>query len=396
MGLSIAAPALMTEFGFTRTDIGLMGTMFSWSYAIAQLPSGWLVDRFGARLLYSIAVAAWSGATALMAIGTHLWQFLFFRLLLGVAEAPNGPASAKITAQWFPLVERGQASAIWDSGSKWGPAIAPPILTAILLQFGWRAIFLFLGVAGVALAVGIFLWYRSPEEHRRMTEAELSYIRAGSPKVSSQPTRISWAGLFRHRQIWGMMIGYFCIIWVWNIFIVFLPLYLQEARGISIKNSGVLAAIPYLGAAVLGILGGWVMTRYTKKKGCEPLTGKRHIMTASAIGAGIAICVIPFLGSVTSAVIAITISLGLIATMTAAAWAMPGDIVDTSQVASVGAIQNFGGYFGGAFAPLLTGMIADATGSYTISFVIAGVIASLAAVAYSTLVRHPIAASAAA
>jgi MFS family permease len=390
MGVSIAAPALMTEFGYTRTDIGLMGAMFSWAYAFSQLPSGWLVDRFGTRKMYALAIAAWSIATALMAAGARLWHFLLFRAFLGVAEAPNGPAAAKLTADWFPRVERGQACAIWDSGSRLGPAIAPPILTALMLSLGWRSIFVFLGLAGVVVAGALAVFYRLPEDHHRITEAELAYIQAGRTTQALKNSRVSWSELFKYRQIWGMMAGYFCIIWVWNIFIVFLPLYLQEARGVTIRRSGILASLPYLGAAFLGILGGYVITRYTKKRRCEPLAGKRHVMAVSSIAAGILTCLIPYAQSMTMTIVIMTFTLGLIATMTAAAWAMPGDIVDGSQVASVGAIQNFGGYFGGALSPLLTGIIADATGSYTLSFLIAGVIASLAALAYTGLVRRPL------
>ena len=388
--ISIAAPQLIKEFGMTRTDIGLLGTVFSWTYAFAQLPAGWLVDKLGARRMYFLAIAGWSIATALMAIGGKMWQFITFRFLLGVTEAPNGPASARLTADWFPRAERGQATAIWDSGSKWGPAIAPPVLTAIMLAFGWQAIFLFLGVAGLVLALAFFMYYRSPEEHKSISTKELDYIESQRATQVLTAKKVSWLGLFKHRQIWGMMAGFFCVIWIWNIFIVFLPLYLQEERGVSIANSGWLAAVPYLGAAILGITGGWVMTRYSKKAGRDPLLAKRHVMSVAAVVAGILICLIPFVDSLPLALAVMTVALGFVATMQAAAWAMPGDIVDNSQVASVGAIQNFGGYFGGAFAPLLTGVIADATGSYAPSFVIGGIIAALAAVAYTVLVRGPI------
>ncbi|MDQ0822566.1 MFS family permease [Arthrobacter sp. V4I6] len=388
--ISIAAPQLIKEFGMTRTDIGLLGTVFSWTYAFAQLPAGWLVDKLGARKMYFLAIAGWSIATALMAIGGKMWHFITFRFLLGVTEAPNGPASARLTADWFPRAERGQATAIWDSGSKWGPAIAPPVLTAIMLTFGWQAIFLFLGVAGLVLALAFFMYYRAPEEHKSISAKELDYIESQRTTQVLTAKKVSWLGLFKHRQIWGMMAGFFCVIWIWNIFIVFLPLYLQEERGVSIANSGWLAAVPYLGAAILGITGGWVMTRYSKKAGRDPLLAKRHVMSVAAVIAGILICLIPFVDSLPLALAVMTVALGFVATMQAAAWAMPGDIVDNSQVASVGAIQNFGGYFGGAFAPLLTGVIADATGSYAPSFVIGGIIAALAAVAYTVLVREPI------
>lgn len=389
--ISIAAPGMMEDLGLSYTDIGLMGTVFSWTYAVAQLPAGWLVDKLGARRMYFVAIAGWSIATALMAVGTTLWHFLTFRFLLGAMESPNGPASAKITAEWFPRPERGQATAIWDSGSKWGPAIAPPILTAIMVAFGWHAIFVFLGVLGLVLAVAFFIFYRRPDLHPSISDEELAVIRAreAEERTATVNVKTSWIRLFGTRQMWGMMAGFFCVIWIWNIFITFLPLYLQDERGVTIAGSGWLAAVPYLGAAILGITGGWVMTRYTKASGRDPLTAKRHVMSVAAIVAGVLICAIPLIADLTLAMIVMTVALGFVATMQAAAWAMPGDVVDSSRVASVGAIQNFGGYFGGAFAPLLTGIIADATGSYTPSFIIGGIIAALAAVAYTVLVRRP-------
>lgn len=391
--ISIAAPELIADLGLTRTDIGLLGTVFSLTYAFSQLPAGFLVDKLGARKMYFIAIAGWSIATALMAFGTKLWHFVTFRALLGLMESPNGPASAKLTADWFPRSERGQATAIWDSGSKWGPAVAPPVLTFFLITFGWQSIFVFLGVIGIVLAVAFYMFYRMPEEHRRVSEEEFAHIKSERDIEEAGTTKASWIGLFKHRQVWGMMAGFFCVIWIWNIFIVFMPLYLQDAHGVTIAGTGILAAIPYVGAAILGITGGWLMTRYTKRSGRDALTAKRYFMSGAAIVAGILVVLIPFLPTLPLALGVMTLALGFVATMQAAAWAMPGDIVPRSQIASVGAIQNFGGYFGGAFAPLLTGVLYDATGSYTPSFVIGGIIASLAAVAYTVLVRKPITAS---
>jgi MFS family permease len=388
--ISIAAPDMIKHLGLTRTDIGLLGTVFSWVYAFSQLPAGWLIDKLGPRRMYFLAIALWSISTALMAVGSRMWQFITFRTLLGITEAPNSPASAKVTADWFPRAERAQATAVWDSGSKWGPAIAPPILTAILLAFGWQAIFVFLGILGLVLAVGFFVFYRSPEEHRRLGQEEYEMIQRDRAAVTDSGVKVSWLGLFKHRQIWGLMAGFFCVIWIWNLFIVFLPLYLQDARHVSIANTGILAAVPYLVAAVMGLTGGFIMTRYARRPGVSALTAKRRVMVVAAIAAGVLVCMVPFISSLGLAMVVLSLAMGSIATMTSAAWAMPSDIVDTRQVASAGAIMNFGGYFGGAFSPLIAGMIADATGSYTPSFVLGGIIAALAAVAYVVLVRKPL------
>jgi len=392
--LSIAAPQMIDELGITRTDIGLLGAVFSWTYAFAQLPVGWIVDKLGARKAYFLAISTWSIATALMALGQRTGHFVVFRVLLGITEAPNSPSAARMTADWFPRAERGQATAIWDSGSKWGPAIAPPILTAIMLAFGWRAIFVFLGVAGLILAVAFWVWYRSPEDHRRLGQQEMELIASGrGTGADAVAQKVSWLGLFKHRQMWGMMAGFFCIIWIWNIFITFLPLYLQDARGISIASSGWLSALPYLGGAILGITGGRVMTTLANRPGADPLTAKRRVMMGAALGAGVLVCASALVTNIVLAMVVLIVAVGFIATTQAAAWSMPGDIANNSQVATVGAIQNFGGYFGGAFAPLLTGWIYDHYDTYTPSLIIGGVIAAMAAVVYGTLVRKPFGAS---
>lgn len=375
--VSVAAPALISQLGMTRTDIGLLGSAFSWMYALAQLPAGWLVDRFGTRRIFSLAIAAWSVATGLMAAGVHLWQFLVFRGLLGMAEAPNGPASTKLTAEWFPRRERGQATAIWDSGSKWGPALAPPILTAVMLAWGWRWVFGVLGLAGAGLAAAFYFRYRVPAQ-------------ADDPDGQTLAARVPWGRLFGQRQVWGMMAGYFCLIWMWSAFIVFLPLYLHEARGLSLQRTGWLASIPYLGAGVIGITGGCAMTWYSRRAGCDPLTAKRRVLITAAILGGGLVVLIPAISSLALTLAVLTLALGMLATSHAAAWALPGDIVGAGQVASLGAIQNFGGYVGGALAPLVTGQIADRTGSYSAALVLGGGITALAAAAYGALLRKPI------
>lgn len=389
--VAIAAPELIREFGLTKTDIGLMGTVFSWTYAFCQLPVGWIVDRVGARKIYFLALSCWSIATTLMATGSHLWQFLTFRFLLGIGESPNSPVSAKVTASWFPRAERGQATGVWDSGSKWGPAIAPPILTALMIAFGWRAMFVVLGVAGLVLAVAFLLWYKSPEDSKRLSDEEYAHILTGRDRTDGPRQHIPWLSLFKYRQVWGMMGGFFCNIWIWNIFIIFLPLYLQERLGVTILGSGLFAAIPYVGAAVCGIYGGYLTKVVALRYDVSPLVAKRRVAAVVSVGSGVLVCIIPFVANLALAMVVMTFALGMIATMQCTAWSLPGDIVPDSHVASVGAIQNFGGYFGGAFAPLLTGFLADKTGSYTLAFLIAGVIAALGAVAYWTLVRRPIA-----
>jgi sugar phosphate permease len=388
--ISIAAPHMMKELGLTQTDIGLMGSVFSWTYAVCQLPAGYLIDKVGPRRMYFLAVGLWSAASALMAVGHSLSHFLLFRVLLGIGESPNSPNCSKISTQWFPRSERGQAAGIWDSGSKWGSAIAPPVLTVAMLAFGWRSMFLLLGLAGILLAVAFWAFYRAPEDAKHLSEEEYRHILAGRDAPDAEVTeRIPWLKLFTFRQTWGMMLGFFTSIWIWNIFITFLPLYLQNSMGVSIKDTGIVAAIPYIVAALGAIFGGRI-TLVLARRGQTPMASKRLILILCSVTIGVLLCLVPLVSGLMAAIVVLSAALGLIAIVQSQAWAITSDIVPDAYAARFGGIMNFGGYFGGAIAPVVTGIIFDRTGSYSPSFIVAGIIAACGALFFGILVRTPI------
>jgi sugar phosphate permease len=390
--LSIAAPQMIKDLHLNNTDIGLMGTVFSWTYAVMQLPAGWLIDRFGAKRIYSLAVIWWSISTFVTGACSKIGSFLTWRTLLGVGEAPCFPTSAKLTATWFPRKERSLATGIWDSSSKWGPALAPPILVSIMIAYGWRTLFFVTGIIGVIFIIFFMIFYRNPHESRRITQEELAYIQAdgAGAEESIQTSKISWGGLFKYRTMWGMIFGFFCTIWVWNIFLNFLPLYLLKAHHVKLASLGVYASIPWIGGIIGDIfLGGYVAKKIVDKGIGTSLVAKRALIAIYAVLAGIACIVIPFVQNLGVTLTLMTLALAFISAITGNAWAIPGDVCPQSMIASVGAIQNFGGYFGGAFSPLVAGIIADSTGTYTMAFVSGGIIAALTAMFYWFMVKKP-------
>ena len=388
--VSIAAPYMIEELGLTRTDIGLMGAIFSWTYAVCQLPAGYLIDKLGARRMYFIAVGMWSIATALMAVGQSMLHFLTFRFLLGVGESPNSPNCSKLATEWFPREERGQAAGIWDSGSKWGSAIAPPILTVLALTWGWRVMFLVVGLAGIVLAAAFWAWYRSPEQAKSLSDEEYRHIIAGRDDASKPAAHLPWLSFFVHPQTWGMMLGFFSSIWIWNIFITFLPLFLQDTLGVSLANTGWAAAIPYLAAAIGAIYAGRVTLMLVRRSGMSSIKSKKAVLIWGCITLGVLLCVVPFVHDLVLAMVVLCIALALVAAIQAQSWALTSDIVPDTHAARFGGIMNFGGYFGGALAPIVTGVIVDNTGSYVLPFIVAGVIAALGAVFYGFMVHKPI------
>ncbi|WIY83667.1 MFS transporter [Propionimicrobium sp. PCR01-08-3] len=391
--VSIAAPHMIEELGLNKTDIGLMGTVFSWTYAVCQLPAGWIIDKFGPRRVFAIAVGAWSIATSLMAAGHNMLHFLSFRFLLGIGESPNSPNCSKITTEWFPRSERGFATGIWDSGSKWGSAIAPPVLTALSLTFGWRAMFLIVGLVGLVLALCFWVFYRSPENDKRLSDEEYRHILTGRDSATDDDhpeVVIPWLSFFAHRQTWGMMLGFFSSIWIWNIFITFLPLFLQDTLGVSIASTGWVAAIPYIAGAIGGIFGGRVTMVLAQSGRKSPLQSKKQVLMVACVLVGVLLLVVPNVHNLVGAIIVLCFALALVAAIQSQSWALTSDVVPDTHAARFGGIMNFGGYFGGALAPVVTGFIADQTGSYTLAFYIAAVIAMLGAAFYGFLVKKPL------
>ncbi|MCF2587768.1 MFS transporter [Brevibacterium sp. UCMA 11752] len=390
--LSIAAPHMIDELGLTAADIGLLGTAFSLTYAFFQLPGGWLTDRLGAKPVYVIALGFWSIATSLMAFGHHMWHFMISRILLGVFEAPVSPTSAKIVSEWFPPRERGAAVGVYDSGSKWGPAVAPPILTFLILGFGWRAMFVILGVLGIIVAIGFWVFYRSPEHDRRVSAAELEHIRAREEDDNAPTGHIPWLRLFTKPQTWAMVLGFVAVVWTLNIFVTFLPLMLNDIYSVADEALGWYTAIPFAVGGIGGILGGWFTTKYSRMRSyLAPLACKRRI--AAVYGGALAICSI--LVGVTTGhfalqLAAMSLALFFCGALSAVGWSIPADVVTGSRVASLGSIQNFGGYFAGSLSPWLTGVLVTTTGSYLIPFVVGAVVAVIAGIAYLLLLRAPI------
>lgn len=317
---------------------------------------------------------------------------LVMRALLAVGEAPCWPTSAKITAAWFPAKERGFATGVWDSSSKWGPALAPAMLVALMIAFGWRSLFHVTGAFGIAFALLFLLLYRNPIDSKRLSKDERAYIEAGGGghERSLQSSSIKWRSLFARRSVWGMILGYFCTIWLWNIFLVFLPLYLLDRFHISFAQLGVYAGIPWAGGAVGEIAIGYLAKKMVDRNLASPIDAKRLLIACCAAGAAVCAIALPFTQSLNVTLALFTVGLAFIAAVVGSAWALAADIAPSSMVASVSAIQNFGGYFGGAFSPVVAGFIVDRTGSYALAFISGGVIAGCAALFYWFMARQPI------
>lgn len=390
--LAVANPLIREELGLSISQMGYLLSAFLWSYAFSQLPTGAMVDKLGPRRLLTIGLSLWSLAQLLGGLVHSFTQFFTARLLLGVGEAPQFPTGARVVRDWFNPRDRGLATGIFNCASTLGTAIALPLLTFLMLSFGWRATFVIMGVAGLVMAAVWFVLYRDPQ-NVALTADETAYRTEGDPP--GQRTEVSfreWRLLFRFRTTWGMILGYFGCIYLTWIYSAWLPGYLEIERHMSVKATGIAAAIPFACGVVGGVLGGY-LADVLVRRGVSPVNSRKYPAAIALLGTSACTLAAAYVTSNTLAVMFISGSLFLVYVTSTCAWALSSVAAPTNCTASIGAMQNFGGYLGGALAPTVTGLIVQSTGSFVLALVVGAVIGVASAASYLFVVRDPITAA---
>jgi MFS family permease len=365
---------------------------FLWAYAFAQLPTGAMVDKLWPRLLLTLGLFFWSFAQFLGGVVQSFGQFFAARLLLGVGEAPQFPTGARVVRDWFHPRDRGLATGIFNCASSLGTAIAVPLLTFLMLSFGWRIMFMIMGVAGLAMAAVWYVFYRNPSDID-LTEQEIAYRTQGDPP--GQRTVVTfreWRQLFGFRTTWGMILGYFGCIYLTWIYTAWLPGYLELERHMSVKFTGLAASIPFVWGVVGGLFGGYLVDILVRR-GLTPVNSRRIPATIALCGTAACTVAAAFVTSNALAIAFISASLFLLYVTSTCAWALSSVAAPTNCTASIGAMQNFGGYLGGALAPTVTGLIVQHTGSFIPALVVGAVIGLASAASYFFVVDQPITAA---
>src|SRR5580698_8350272 len=361
--LAVGNQIIRHDLGLSISQMGFLLSAFLVAYAFAQLPTGALIDRAGPRLLLTLGLALWSVAQGVGGMVTSFSQFIGARVLLGVGEAPQFPTGARVVRDWFNQRDRGLATGVFNCASSLGTAIAVPLLTFLMLSFGWRVMFVIMGVAGLIVAALWWGLYRNPDE-MALTPQENAYRTQGDPP--GQRTKVTfreWKLLFRFRTTWGMIFGYFGCIYLTWIYTAWLPGYLEIERHMSVKYTGWAAAIPFASGVIGGVLGGYIADMLVRR-GVEPLKSRRYPAALALLGTAACTVAAAYVSSNALAIAFISASLFLVYVTSTCAWALSSVAVPTNCTASICAMQNFCGYLGGALAPTVTGLIVQSTGSF--------------------------------
>jgi sugar phosphate permease len=390
--LAVANPLIRQDLGLSIADMGYLLSAFLWAYAFAQLPTGAMVDRLGPRILLTLGLSLWSFAQLLGGLVQNFGQFFSARVLLGIGEAPQFPTGARVVRDWFNQRDRGLATGIFNCASSLGTAIAVPLLTFLMLTFGWRVMFMTMGIAGLLVAAVWFLVYRNPGEVALTTQENTYRVEGDPPGQRTKVTFREWKLLFRFRTTWGMVFGYFGCIYLTWIYTAWLPGYLEIERHMSVKYTGWAAAVPFACGVVGGVLGGYIAD-ILLRRGTAPLKSRRYPAAVALLGTAACTVAAAYVSSNALAIAFISVSLFLVYVTSTCAWALSSVAVPTNCTASIGAVQNFGGYLGGALAPTVTGLIVQKTGSFVPALVVGALIGVISAASYLFVVDQPITAS---
>ncbi|MHC5905886.1 MFS transporter [Streptomyces sp. S6] len=381
--LSVANTTIAGEFGLSATEMGLLLAAFSWPYAIANLPAGYLVDRFGPKRMYAWAAGLWSLMTMVTAAASSFGLLYAARVALGVAESPFFTASLKVNETWFGKEERALPISVVNTGSQIANAVAPPLLTSLLIAFGWRGMFLTVGVLGIAVMLVWLRVYRDPS----LREQALIRGEEIAEAVKGPTEKAGWGALFGQRNTWFMILGAFGIFYTVWVYLTWLPSYLETSRGFSLAETGWLASLPYL-CGIAGVLCGGLLSGRLIRRGMPTVTARKVPIVGGAVLAALSVLPVAYVESTPLAVA--LLSLGYFAAQVpmGCLWTLASDLAEPHQVASLGAVQNFGGFLGAALAPIVTGAILDATGnSYSLVFVVGGALLLVGGASYLFFVR---------
>lgn len=291
---SIAGAAASEALGLSPVSMGFILSAFGWAYVAAQIPGGALLDRLGVKRVYVGAIALWSIFTALQGFvgfigGLSVVGSLFvLRFLVGLAEAPSFPGNARIVAAWFPASERGTASAIFNSAQYFALVAFAPLMSWLVHDFGWRAVFYVMGALGLVAAYAFAKFVQSPEKHPMVNAGELAIMKEGGAVSMEAKAKGDKAGfslarlkiLLTNRMLLGIYLAQYCINVLTYFFVTWFPIYLVKERGLNIMQAGFAAAAPALCGFIGGLVGGFLSDYLLKNPAMSARRAKPRFLSA--------------------------------------------------------------------------------------------------------------------
>jgi ACS family glucarate transporter-like MFS transporter len=398
--ISIAAPGIKKDLGLDAVQMGFVFSAFAWSYVVAQLPGGWLLDRFGSKITYFFSIFLWSvftmmtGAAGFVAGGAAVTLLFALRLLVGAAEAPSFPGNSRIASSWFPTNERGLAAAIFNSAQYFATVLFAPIMGALVHSYGWHSVFYVMGGLGILMSLVWLKTIYGPKDHPGVSASELQYIQEGGALVdldgaqqAKAPKQVNTLAaikeLLSNRMLLGVYIGQYCITTLTYFFLTWFPVYLVQERHMTILKAGFVASLPAIAGFLGGIVGGWISDRLAKAGYSLSVSRKVPIVAGMLMSMSMIACNYIEADTLVVAVMSLAFfgkGVG------ALGWAVVSDTSPKEAGGLSGALFNTFGNTAGITTPIAIGYIVQNTGSFAGALIFVGANAALAIACYLFIV----------
>jgi ACS family hexuronate transporter-like MFS transporter len=352
--LPVAIKAIQNDIPISNTQFSQLQAAFLTAYALMYAGGGKLIDVLGTRKSFLLIMLWWSVACASHGLAAAFGMLAVSRFLLGMGEGGGFPAATKAVAEWFPVSERSTAMGMINAGTSVGAVIAPPMIAVVLAGLNWRWVFFLSGALGV-LWTAWWMWgYYTPAAHPRLGASERAeLVEVMRPQAKKN---VSWIGLFRYPQVWGLVFAKFLSDAAWYFYLFWLPKYLYDVRNFDTKQVGYFAWIPYAAAGIGSVCGGWFSSLLIRQG--------RSLDLSRKVALGLSAAVMPLIFFVTQAPVQIAIVLFSIAFAGQQSWStlvmiLPADIFPQRAVGSVAGLVGFGGAMGGVVFGLVVGYLLD-------------------------------------
>ncbi len=371
--ISAAMPRLAIEFNLSPTEKGYIFSAFTLAYAVFEIPSGWLGDRFGARLTLSRIVLWWSAFTMLTGATVGFWSLAIVRFLFGAGEAGAFPNIARAVSRWFPVSEQGRAMSVSFVGLAIGSSLTAPIVLTLLEHQNWRWTFIEFGLIGALWCVAWHRWFRdNPDDHNEVNASELSLIRADKAESdSSHSHRIPWLTIFKSKNMLLIGLMYFSFGYGLYFYITWLPTYLIEARGFSISSTKWLASLPWIVSALAFACGGWLTDRLARNGNLK--LARSGIGVVGYLASAIVLAAVAVVRNNLVAALLLALALACQTLTISAAWAVCLD-VGRRNAGIVTGFMNTIGNLGGALAPVVVGYAVKEFQSWSLPFYVMAIV----------------------
>ena len=375
--ISLAGPQMAKDLGLNPVDMGFIFSAFGWAYVLFQLPGGWLLDKFGSRMIYSISIFFWSLFTLMTGLagfvtGGAAVAFIFLmRFMVGASESPSFPANSRIVTSWFPASERGTAAAIFNSAQYGSTVFFAPLMGWLAHTWGWHSVFTVMGLLGIAFLPIFRKIVKSPKTHPSINEAELTYITNGGALINLDektaqektkgPELRYLKQLLSSRMMLGTYLAQYCLNAIGFFFITWFPIYLVQEKNMSIMKAGLVAAIPAICGFMGGLIGGF-FSDFLIRKGVSVSVARK----IPIIG-GMLLCCVMVLCNYTdseTAVIAIMALSFLGKGIGGMGWTINTDTAPKEIAGLSGSMLNTFSNASSITTPIVTGYILSITGSF--------------------------------